>query len=169
MLALKVAWRPTPRAPDLSDLKAALSANPSRPRVLVDRGDVEGAIRGAAKRLTRQYLWPYQMHASIGPSAALADVGAGRRARLVRHAESVVDAPRSRAAAGSSRERDRSRPHGGCRLLRAQRRGRRHGRRRAAVARGRTAGAGATHARSGAPVGAKGRGAAHERGWRPRR
>ena len=35
-------------------------------------------IRSAAKRLTRQYLWPYQMHASIGPSAALADVGAGR-------------------------------------------------------------------------------------------
>ncbi len=78
MLALKVTWRPTPRAPDLSDLKAALSANPSRPRVLIDRGDVEGAIAGAAKRLTRQYLWPYQMHASIGPSAALADVGADR-------------------------------------------------------------------------------------------
>ena len=78
MLALKVAWRPTPRAPDLSDLKAALSANPSRPRVLIDRGDVEGAIRGAAKRLTREYVWPYQMHASIGPSAALADVGADR-------------------------------------------------------------------------------------------
>ncbi len=81
MLALKVAWRPSPRAPDLSDLKAALSANPSRPRVLIDRGDVEGAIRGAAKRLTREYVWPYQMHASIGPSAALADVG-GRSARV---------------------------------------------------------------------------------------
>jgi nicotinate dehydrogenase subunit B len=76
MWALRVTWRPAPKAPDLSDLKAALSTNPSRPRVLLNRGDVEGALRGASKRLTRQYVWPYQMHASIGPSAAVADVGA---------------------------------------------------------------------------------------------
>ena len=77
MRALKVEWRPTPRLPDMGDLAGALSAHPSTPRVLLDRGDVEGALAGAAKRLTRRYVWPYQMHASIGPSCAVADLRDG--------------------------------------------------------------------------------------------
>ena len=78
MSALKVEWRPTPRLPDLGDLAGALSAHPSTPRVLLDRGDVEGGLAHAAKRLTRRYVWPYQMHASIGPSCAVADLSEGR-------------------------------------------------------------------------------------------
>ncbi len=74
MRALRVEWREGPRPPDLSDARSALAANPSRPRVLLDRGDVEGRLRAAAKRLSREYLWPYQLHGAIGPSAALADV-----------------------------------------------------------------------------------------------
>ena len=42
--------------------------------MLFDKGDVDGALKSAATRLTRSYVWPYQLHASIGPSAALADV-----------------------------------------------------------------------------------------------
>ena len=76
MRALRVEWREGPKPPDLSDVRAALAAHPSRPRVLIDRGDVEGALRAAAKRLRREYVWPYQLHGSIGPSAALADVRA---------------------------------------------------------------------------------------------
>jgi nicotinate dehydrogenase subunit B len=74
---LKVDWKPVPQLRDLTDLAAALSANPSTPRRLQDQGDVEAALKGAAQRLERRYLWPYQLHASIGPSCAVADVKAG--------------------------------------------------------------------------------------------
>jgi nicotinate dehydrogenase subunit B len=69
---LKVTWKPTPTLPDLKDIEAALRANPSTPRTLIDKGDVEAAIAGAARPMPRTYVWPYQMHASIGPSCAVA-------------------------------------------------------------------------------------------------
>ena len=70
---LKVAWKPTPTLPDLKDVETALRANPSTPRTLTDKGDVGAAIAAAAKPMQRTYIWPYQMHASIGPSCAVAD------------------------------------------------------------------------------------------------
>jgi nicotinate dehydrogenase subunit B len=70
---LNVSWKPTPTLPDLADLETALRANPSTPRTLIDKGDVSTAIAGAAKAMQRTYVWPYQMHASIGPSCAVAD------------------------------------------------------------------------------------------------
>lgn len=70
---LKVSWKPTPTLPDLGDIPTALRANPSAPRQLIDKGDVDAAIAGAAKPMPRTYVWPYQMHASIGPSCAVAD------------------------------------------------------------------------------------------------
>src|SRR5262249_25070 len=68
-----VTWKPTPTLPDLKDIETALRANPSTPRTLIDKGDVDAAIAGAAKPMQRTYVWPYQMHASIGPSCAVAD------------------------------------------------------------------------------------------------
>ena len=41
---LKVSWKPTPTLPDLKDLETALRANPSTPRTLIDKGDVDAAI-----------------------------------------------------------------------------------------------------------------------------
>src|SRR6267142_2595017 len=70
---LKVTWKPVPTLPDLKDIETALRANPSTPRTLIDKGDVDAAIAGAAKPMPRTYIWPYQMHASIGPSCAVAD------------------------------------------------------------------------------------------------
>ncbi|MGY2935175.1 CO/xanthine dehydrogenase Mo-binding subunit [Bradyrhizobium sp. GM6.1] len=70
---LAVSWRPTPDLTDLADVETALRANPSTPRTLIDKGDVDAAIAGAAKPMRRTYVWPYQMHASIGPSCAVAD------------------------------------------------------------------------------------------------
>ncbi|SDH94146.1 MULTISPECIES: molybdopterin cofactor-binding domain-containing protein [Bradyrhizobium] len=70
---LKVTWKPTPTLPDLGDIPTALRANPSEPRTLIDKGDVDAAIAGAAKAMPRTYVWPYQMHASIGPSCAVAN------------------------------------------------------------------------------------------------
>jgi nicotinate dehydrogenase subunit B len=81
MRALRVEWREAPKRPGLGDIATALTNNPSRPRALLDKGDVERALSSAAKRLTRSYVWPYQLHASIGPSAALADVS-GDHARV---------------------------------------------------------------------------------------
>jgi len=70
---LKVTWKPTPTLPDLENVEKALRANPSTPRTLIDKGDVDAAIAAAAKPMHRTYVWPYQMHASIGPSCAVAD------------------------------------------------------------------------------------------------
>src|SRR5207249_11006800 len=70
---LKVSWKPTPPLPDLKDAETALRANPSTPPTLIDKGDVDAAIAAAAKPMQRTYVWPYQMHGSIGPSCAVAD------------------------------------------------------------------------------------------------
>ncbi len=70
---LKVAWKPWPGMPPLGDLANALRANPSTRRVLLERGAVDAALAGAAQTLQRDYVWPYQLHASIGPSCAVAD------------------------------------------------------------------------------------------------
>src|SRR6266478_6236537 len=74
---LKVSWNPVPTLPDLKDVETALRANPSTPRTLIDKGDVDAAIAAAAKPIHRTYVWPYQMHGSIGPSCAVADYQAG--------------------------------------------------------------------------------------------
>src|SRR6186713_3368996 len=70
---LAVSWKPTRTLTDLANVETALRANPSEPRTLIDKGDVDKAISGAAKPMQRTYVWPYQMHASIGPSCAVAD------------------------------------------------------------------------------------------------
>ncbi|THD64517.1 MAG: c-type cytochrome [Bradyrhizobium sp.] len=70
---LKVTWKPTPTLPDLKDIETSLRVHPSTPRTLIDKGDVDTAIARAAKPMQRTYIWPYQMHGSIGPSCAVAD------------------------------------------------------------------------------------------------
>lgn len=79
---LRVKWRPLPALPSLDDPGAAIKAAPAQRRSLLEEGDVEAA-RAVPGTLTisRTYVWPYQMHGSIGPSCALADYrepGAGR-------------------------------------------------------------------------------------------
>ena len=69
---LRVTWKRWPGLPSLDDLEGAIRANPATQRLLVDEGDVDGGIAAAAQSMPRTYVWPYQMHASIGPSCALA-------------------------------------------------------------------------------------------------
>src|SRR5450432_1224110 len=111
---LKVLWKPTPTLPDLKDIETALRANPSAPRTLIDKGDVDAAIAAAAKPMPRTYIWPYQMHGSIGPSCAVADYRDGHirvwsgtqnphvlradLALLVRRPEGEIDVIRLEAA-----------------------------------------------------------------------
>ncbi|ANN61941.1 aldehyde dehydrogenase (plasmid) [Mesorhizobium loti NZP2037] len=73
MQRLDVRWRAAPDMPDLNAPEAALRGNPSSARKLADRGDVERALGATAKPMQRTYVWPYQMHGSIGPSCAVAD------------------------------------------------------------------------------------------------
>src|SRR5882757_5712374 len=74
---LKVTWKPTPTLPNMKDVETALRAHPSTPRTLIDKGDVDAALAAAAKPMQRTYIWPYQMHGSIGPSCAVADYQEG--------------------------------------------------------------------------------------------
>ncbi len=70
---LRVVWKDWPGLPDLSHLENALRANPSTPRELINEGNIDAALRDGGTELSRTYIWPYQMHASIGPSCAIAD------------------------------------------------------------------------------------------------
>lgn len=76
---LKISWKPlTGKLPDLTDVAKAIRDNPRVQRVVLDKGDVDSGIANASQRLSRSYLWPYQLHASIGPSCALADYTDGQ-------------------------------------------------------------------------------------------
>jgi nicotinate dehydrogenase subunit B len=76
--ALKVTWNDSASLPDQASLYDAIrSAPPGNTRVIQSSGDVDGALGSAAKVLQATYNHPYQAHASIGPSAAVAYVHDG--------------------------------------------------------------------------------------------
>ena len=75
---LRVTWKPWPGMSDQSDVAEAIRKNPSTQRRLIDEGNVDAAMATADQKMPRNYVWPYQMHASIGPSCALADWRADR-------------------------------------------------------------------------------------------
>lgn len=70
---LRVQWKQWPGLANLDDLERAIRSNPATQRKLVDEGDVDAAMAGATQVMPRNYVWPYQMHGSIGPSCAVAD------------------------------------------------------------------------------------------------
>ncbi len=69
---LVVLWKPWPGMPDVQDSADAIRRNQRTTRELVNEGDVDAALSDADQLLQREYVWPYQMHASIGPSCAVA-------------------------------------------------------------------------------------------------
>ncbi|WP_178117442.1 MULTISPECIES: molybdopterin cofactor-binding domain-containing protein [unclassified Pseudomonas] len=72
--SLKVTWKTWNQGlPDLSDVEQAIRDNPRVQRVVLDQGNVDEALANASQRMPRTYLWPYQMHGSIGPSCGVAD------------------------------------------------------------------------------------------------
>ena len=68
---LRVRWKPVPPLPALDDPEPALRANPAKRRDLLDDGEMPAP--GTGTTLERHFVWPYQMHGSIGPSCAVAD------------------------------------------------------------------------------------------------
>jgi len=76
---LKATWTPGVELPKQADIYAHLRAQqPSRDLLVVDSGDVEAMLRQARTTLTATYLYPYQMHGSMGSSCAVADVKDGK-------------------------------------------------------------------------------------------
>jgi len=74
--ALRVEWGAANLLPAPSELPKVLKATPSNDKVVHSAGDAAKAMAGAAKTLRAEYFVPYQLHASIGPSCAIADVKA---------------------------------------------------------------------------------------------
>ncbi|HBO5388072.1 TPA: xanthine dehydrogenase family protein molybdopterin-binding subunit, partial [Pseudomonas aeruginosa] len=80
---LKVRWKDWQGLPPLEPdrLEDTLRRHPKKPRTLHDSPGLEQHLAGIARPLSATYVWPYQLHASIGPSCALAEVDA-QRARV---------------------------------------------------------------------------------------
>lgn len=72
---LKVEWARGAPLPPLGDFHARLrSQTPTRDTRMVDSGDVDAALAKAGKVIRATYLYPYQMHGSVGTACAVADV-----------------------------------------------------------------------------------------------
>jgi nicotinate dehydrogenase subunit B len=71
---LKVQWAPAPALPAQASFYDYMRGRPTRDAFTTDSGDVEAQLKGAARVMKSTYHYPYQMHGSIGTSAAVADV-----------------------------------------------------------------------------------------------
>lgn len=74
---LPVHWRMPPPLPDMDDLGSTIRDQPSTARVLDSTGDFGSGLADCDTQAKRSYVWPYQLHGSIGPSCAVADWRAG--------------------------------------------------------------------------------------------
>jgi nicotinate dehydrogenase subunit B len=76
---LKTTWTPGEALPNQREFYAHLrNQKASRDTLLVNSRDVDERLAQAAAVLKATYLHPYQMHASVGSSCAVADVRDGR-------------------------------------------------------------------------------------------
>jgi CO/xanthine dehydrogenase Mo-binding subunit len=71
---LKAAWSPGTGLPPQRTFHDHMRRSPSRDAFTVNSGDVDGKLAAAARVVRATYLYPYQMHASIGTACAVADV-----------------------------------------------------------------------------------------------
>lgn len=72
--ALEPTWSESATLPATDALHDTLMSIPATDRVATDGGDVPATIARAHKTVKARYRWPFQMHASIGPSCGVADV-----------------------------------------------------------------------------------------------
>ena len=75
---LKITWQDSQSLPPMNQLSDTLRKIPSNDRAAANVGDVEAAFSDSAKTLREVFHWPYQLHASMGPSCAVADVKNGQ-------------------------------------------------------------------------------------------
>jgi CO/xanthine dehydrogenase Mo-binding subunit len=73
--ALKATWNDPQRLPGSDGLERWTREAPvERDQELVSRGDAAGTLAAGSKKQSATYFWPFQSHASLGPSCAVADV-----------------------------------------------------------------------------------------------
>jgi CO/xanthine dehydrogenase Mo-binding subunit len=70
-LAAAARWDEHPALPDQSDLYKTVQASPSQDFVILERGTIAGS---GSRTVAATYRRPYQLHASIGPSCAIAQL-----------------------------------------------------------------------------------------------
>jgi CO/xanthine dehydrogenase Mo-binding subunit len=76
---LKVTWTPGTGLPKQTDIHNYLrNRKPTRDTYLVNSKDIDAKFAQASKVVQATYLYPYQMHGSIGTSCAVADVQPGK-------------------------------------------------------------------------------------------
>lgn len=72
---LKATWSEWQGLPGSDGLERYLREAPvAEEQTVVKRGDAAAAASAAAKQMSATYYWPFQSHASLGPSCAVADV-----------------------------------------------------------------------------------------------
>ena len=67
-------WQPGPALPPQETFFDYMQSQPSHDEISVDSGDVVHVLASAHRVLHARYLYPYQMHGSMGTSCAVADV-----------------------------------------------------------------------------------------------
>ena len=76
---IKATWSDSQSLPGSDELSRWVRQAPvERDQALANRGDVNSGLSTAAKQLSATYYWPFQSHASLGPSCAVADVKESR-------------------------------------------------------------------------------------------
>jgi nicotinate dehydrogenase subunit B len=74
MLATRLSWEETASLPNQAELYGAVDALPSQATAILERG----VRTGAGRSLSARYRKPFQLHASIGPSCAVAHLVDGK-------------------------------------------------------------------------------------------
>ena len=69
-----VTWSAGNTVPAQTDMYTYMTKQPSRDAFAVNTGDVDKVMTTAAKTLSAQYLYPFQMHGSLASSCAVVDV-----------------------------------------------------------------------------------------------
>ncbi len=72
---LKVQWEEKPTLPRMADLYQHLRSLPALEQPLTDPVDLDAGFNASVQQFHAEYFQPFQAHASIGPSCAVADVG----------------------------------------------------------------------------------------------
>ena len=71
---LKATWSAGTALPPQRSFHDQMRKSPVRDGFTVNSGDVDGTLAAASRVVKATYLYPYQMHASIGTACAVADV-----------------------------------------------------------------------------------------------
>lgn len=71
---LKLSWKSGAELPPSNQFYQWLSKQPSETEIVVESDDIDQHFSSTVKKLSARYVYPYQMHASLGTSCAVADV-----------------------------------------------------------------------------------------------